>query len=57
MVRKHQGERIERENLAMARRLLAKQSDFDRHGMEEEYSRHQRYKSLVQKMDPKRMYV
>ena len=51
MVRKRQGDRIERENLAFAKRLLEKHSEFDKRVLDEEFEKNLKYKSNVQKVN------
>lgn len=50
--RKREGERIERENMAFAKRLLAKRSEFSKNRMDEEYERHVRYRNQILKVVP-----
>lgn len=47
MERKKESERIERENLAFAKRLLEKESVFSKKTLEEDFKRHLKYKSQV----------
>jgi hypothetical protein len=55
--RKREGEEIELENMALAKRLLEKKPAFNISKMEEDYEKHMRYKSQVMKMNQTRFKI
>lgn len=50
MARRHEGSRIEQENLSFARRLLEKGSEFNKKILDREYEQHVRYVMTTQKI-------
>ncbi len=50
--RKKESDRIERENLKFAKRLLEKNAFIDVRGMRHEYVQHLRYRKLLLRVDP-----
>lgn len=49
--RRREGEEIEMENMALAKRLLEKKPAFNISKLEEDYEKHMRYKSQVMRMN------
>jgi hypothetical protein len=52
--RKKESQRVERDNLAFAKRLLERQSHFNKKALEDDFQRAQQYRRQILRVDPKK---